>query len=120
MDHVALMKRSWHLTEKVLSGEKTIESRWYTTRRTPWGNIAVGDSVYFKDSGCPVTVKATVDRVMQMEVTPKEVKEILDEYGVRIGIPKESKDKFHERFKDKRYCILIFVKDVKAAVRGPD
>lgn len=33
MEHVAIMKKSWGLTRKILSGEKTIESRWYRFRR---------------------------------------------------------------------------------------
>lgn len=51
MHHVAIMKPSWKLIPKILSGEKTIESRWYQTRRAPWNGIAAGDVVYFKDSG---------------------------------------------------------------------
>ena len=27
---------------------KTIESRWYQTRRAPWNGIAAGDVVYFR------------------------------------------------------------------------
>jgi len=29
MQHIAIMKKSWRLTEKILAGEKTLETRWY-------------------------------------------------------------------------------------------
>lgn len=31
MEHVAIMRKSWGLTDKILSGQKKIESRWYKT-----------------------------------------------------------------------------------------
>jgi len=37
MDHVAIMKKSWKLTEKILSGEEKIESRWYKSKYSPRG-----------------------------------------------------------------------------------
>jgi ASC-1-like (ASCH) protein len=114
MDHVAIMKASWKLTEKVLSGEKTIESRWYTSRRTPWDSVVVGERIYFKDSGSPVTACATVAKVLQFELTSEKVKEILDTYGAQIGIPPASVPKFYERFKDKKYCVLVFLEDARA------
>jgi len=39
------------------------------------------------------------------------VKEILDEYGRDDGIEKEKIPEFFERFKDKRYCILMFLRN---------
>ncbi|MBI3413268.1 MAG: hypothetical protein HY051_04265, partial [Candidatus Aenigmarchaeota archaeon] len=65
MYHVAIMKKSWGLTEKILDRRKTIESRWYKHRRTPWNKIKKGDTVYFKNSGEPVSIKTRVKKVMQ-------------------------------------------------------
>lgn len=114
MNHVAIMKKSWHLLPKILNGEKTIESRWYKARRSPWGEIQAGDSVYFKNSGEPVTVKATVLKVLQFtDLNPKRVKEILDEYGKEDGIEEKETGNFYNLFKDKKYCILIFLQNVQ-------
>ncbi|MDO8559127.1 MAG: hypothetical protein Q7R84_02240 [bacterium] len=41
MEHLAIMKKSWGLTEKILSGQKKIESRWYLSKRSPWDTIEV-------------------------------------------------------------------------------
>jgi ASC-1-like (ASCH) protein len=112
MDHLAIMKKSWGLTEKILNGQKKIESRWYLSKRKPWDSIKEGEIVYFKDSGEPVSIKAEVNGVIQFSgLTPKKVKEILDEYGEDDGLAKENIPEFFTRFKDKKYCILIFLKN---------
>ena len=112
MEHLAIMKKSWGLTDKILSGQKKIESRWYLTKRKPWDSIKRGETVYFKDSGGPVRIRAEAGRVMQFaDLTPQKVKEILDEYGRDDGIGEEKIPEFFERFKDKKYCILIFLKN---------
>ncbi len=112
MEHLAIMKKSWGLTDKILSGRKKIESRWYATKYRPWDNIKEGEVVYFKDSGEPIRIKAEVSKVIQFaDLTPKKVKEILYEYGKDDGIENEKIPEFFERFKDKKYCMLIFLKN---------
>ena len=106
------MKKSWGLTDKILDGQKKIESRWYSVKCKPWDNIKKGEIVYFKDSGGPVRIKAVVNKVMQFaDLTPKKVKEILDVYGRDDGITQAKIPEFFERFKNKKYCILIFLKN---------
>jgi hypothetical protein len=100
LDHVAIMRKSWGLTQKILSGQKKIESRWYKVRYAPWDRIKPDEVVYFKDSGEPVTIRAEVDKVIQFsDLTPEEVEEILYQYGQADGIEI-----------DKKYCILIFLR----------
>ncbi len=114
MDHVAIMKKSWKLTEKILFGKKKIESRWYKSKYSPWGKIKKGDIVYFKDSGEPVSIKAKVEKVITFsDLTPKKIKQILNKYAKDDGIDKNQLPKFFKRFKDKKYCLLIFLKDPK-------
>ncbi len=131
MDHIAIMRKSWGLIPKIVSGEKTIESRWYKTRRTPWDKITKGDFVYFKNSGGPITAKAKVAKVIQCNFSrPKQAnrkkdsrsfavapcqcsatlthKDVLRKYGKKLGIG--NIDKFYEEVKNTRYCILIFLK----------
>ncbi len=112
MHHVAIMKKSWGLIPKVLSGEKTIESRWYKNKSAPWDRIAKGDTVWFKNSGEPVIARAKVEKVLQFQdFAPKVVREIYAKYGEAIGVPKEkhakwAKDKIVNK---KRYCIIMFL-----------
>ena len=106
------MKKSWGLIPKIISGEKVIESRWYQSKRAPWGKIKIGDTVYFKNSGELVSAKAEVLKVLEFEnLTPKKVGEILNKYGINDGISKKELPKFFKLFKDKKYCLLIFLKN---------
>ena len=112
MEHLAIMKKSLGYLEKIISGNKIIESRWYLSKRTPWDKIKKGDLVYFKNSGDAVTVRTEVDRVIQFDnLTPQKINEILIKYGRRIGI--DSAKDFFKGIEAKRYCVLIFLKDVK-------
>ncbi len=104
MDHVAIMKKSWGLIPKILSGQKKIESRWGVNRCSPWGKVKEGDTVYFKNSGGPITVKAKISKVEQFaKLTPQKIKEILEKINGDTSWAK-----------NKRYCTLIYLTDVKS------
>lgn len=110
MEHIAIMKKSWGLTEKILTGEKTVESRWYKSRYAPWDRIRPGDTVYFKDSGKPVTVKARVVRVLQYDkLTQKKTKQILTNYGKADLGTSNIMPEIKEYILGKKYCILVFL-----------
>jgi len=112
MHHVAIMRKSWGLLPKILSGRKTIESRWYKNRYSPWNKIEKGDIVYFKNSGEPVTIEVEVSKVVQYsDLTPVRVKEILSKYGTKDGLGIDELDKYYQMFKKKRYCLLVFLKN---------
>lgn len=70
MDHVAIMNPKMRssskesgMIEKILSGEKTIESRWLKNHSAPWKKVSAGDAVYFKYAGKPIVAKADVHSV---------------------------------------------------------
>jgi ASC-1-like (ASCH) protein len=113
MHHVAIMKKSWKLIPKILSGEKKIESRWYKTRCEAWDKVKAGDTVWFKNSGDPVTVRAEVSKVVQFEgLTLKRVREILNRWGGKDGIAVTDVERTIEWARDKKYCVLIFLENV--------
>ena len=112
MEHVAIMRKSWGLTQKILAGEKKIESRWYKNKYAPWDMIKSGETLYFKDSGEKVSIKTEVDKVIQFSnLDKKKIWEIIEEYGESDGIANNDKKIFFNRFKNKKYCILIFLKN---------
>ena len=107
MEHVAIMRKSWGLTEKILTGRKKIESRWYKVKYPPWNVIKSGDVVYFKDSGEPVTIKTEVGKVIQFSnLTHQKVKDILDKYGKADGLGIDDIPKFFEMFKNKKLLLI--------------
>jgi ASC-1-like (ASCH) protein len=117
MEHVAIMRKSWGLTEKIASGDKIIESRWYKVKYAPWGHIKPGEKIYFKNSGEPVTLSAEVEKVLYFsDLTPEKVLAILEKYAKDDGIEEERIPEFFERFKHKRFCILIYLKHVQRVV----
>ncbi len=112
MDHIAIMRKSWGLLPKILTGEKTIESRWYKNKCSPWGKIKRGDVVYFKNSGEPVTIKAEVSKIIQyLDLTSAKVRWTLQKYGTKDGLGIDEIDKYYQRFKDRKYCLLVFLKN---------
>jgi len=112
MDHIAIMNKKWRLIPKILDGSKTIESRWYVNRIKPWDNVKSGDRIYFKDAGEPVTVRTKVSKVLQFEGLNKEKFEyIMDNYAKDIQILTWEYDEY---YKSKKYCILVFLKDVES------
>ena len=114
MDHVAYMKKSWGLLPKILSGKKVIESRWYQTKHLPWGKICPDDTVYFKNSGEPITISAKVSQVLSFDnLSPSKVTKLLRQYGPLGGIAINKSNYFYELYKNKKYCLLIFLTQVK-------
>ncbi len=115
MHHIAYMKKSWNLIPKILSQEKTIESRWYINKITPWNNIQPNDTIYFKNGGQAITAQAQVEKVLQFEhYTEPQLKNILETYGGNPGICFPNVNQSFQILKQKNYCILIFLKNPKA------
>jgi ASC-1-like (ASCH) protein len=112
MEHLAILKKSWNLTQKILDGRKTIESRWYLTKRAPFGRIDAGDIVYFKESGGPVSIRADVCDVRQFsDLNESKVRNIYKDY---MGICANDLEESVKMNGKKRYCVLVFLKNPKA------
>jgi hypothetical protein len=110
MDHIAILDKKRKLLDKILSGEKTIESRWYKHRCAPWNAISQGDMIYFKDCACPVTAKARVKDVLFFDRLDKEkVVMILKKYGKAICL--ETLE-YTGYYVGRNYCILVFLENV--------
>jgi len=113
-DHVAIMKKSWGLIPKILDGTKTCESRWYKSRIVPWDRIHPGDTVYFKDSGEPVTAKATVSKVLQYKIKDNNhALEVMEKHAKKdLGLKRIPKG-IKNYILDKNYAIFVFIDSVK-------
>ncbi len=114
MKHIAILSPKWQMLKKIEGGEKTIESRWYKRRFDPWDNVKVGEPVYFKEMGKDVTLKAKIARVEQIDsLTPDIVKKTLEKHHKELGIDREYIELYYQRFKDKKYCMLIYLSEPK-------
>lgn len=108
MQHIAIMKKSWGLTNKILDWTKTVETRWYNIKYPPFNKIKEWEVIYFKDSWNPVVIKAIAEKIEQFEnLNEEKTKEILKKYAFSDLwtniIPEEIKN----YTKDKKYCIII-------------
>ncbi len=121
MDHVAILRKANiskgdNLLQDILDGTKTIESRWYVHKISPWNKIRDGETIYFKESGCPVTATAIVAKVLQFDsLNTSKIKEIVKQYGKAIApnVTPEAWNLWAEKQESKKYCILVFLKNVK-------
>ena len=114
MEHIAIMKKSWGLTAKILSGEKTLEERWYKTKRPPFDMAKPGDTIYFKDSGEPVGLKARIKKVLQFEdLTPEKSEEIVRRYANADLGGGEIPAAIREYVSGKDYCVIVFFDNVE-------
>lgn len=110
MDHLAILSKKGNFLDKILSGEKTIESRWYKFEKTPYKKIVAGDSIYFKESGKPVSVKAIVAKALFFDdLNDDKIKNIIQQYGQQLGVSPLYADKI----KGKKFCTLIFLHQVE-------
>lgn len=117
MIHIAIMKKTWRLTGKILSGEKTIETRWYKHKVKPWNCIHEGEVIYFKDSGEPVTVKATVSKVEQFaNLDNEQIQQLIKKYGYKDLGTTEISYEILEYVKNKKYAIIIHLKKPQSVV----
>lgn len=109
MIHIAIMNPKLGLIEKILTGEKSIESRWSKYKIASFGKINPGDTVYFKYSSKPVTARATVSKVVQFERLDVDIfKHIVDDYSQQICLQNTKYDSWYQ---SKNYITLIFLKD---------
>ena len=81
----------------------------------PWGKVREGEIIFFKNAGEPITAKATVSHVLELDNLSRErIRDILDFYGEDDGISEAELPQFAERFSDKQYCVLIFLENIEA------
>ena len=116
MHHIAIMKKSWGLLPRIFSGQKMVESRWFKNKHTPWDKVREGDTLWFKNTGEPVTLKATVTKVLQFADLNEEKKnEVLKKYGQSdLGLSGPIPKEVANYFENKKYCLLVFFQDVQA------
>lgn len=112
MEHLAILSKQSKLLVKILSGEKTIESRWYKSKVAPWGNIKAGETIYFKESSDPVRAKATIAEVMQYYLPQTNVSDLLEKYAKQICFTAPMPELI-QWCKERKYCILIRLKNVE-------
>lgn len=106
--HLVILKREY--INEILSGDKSIESRFMKRKGIPFGKISRGDKLFFKISAGPVCASGEVEKVKCVKnLTSEKIKQIRKQYGNLIGGTKE----YWKTIEEKRFCVLIWLKNTR-------
>lgn len=95
------------LAEKILTGVKTIESRFSKAKIAPFGLVSAGDIVYIKPTGKDIVGQFEVDKVIFYDgLTVPDIEKIKLEYGDKIA----ANGDFWQDKRTSKYASLIFIK----------
>ena len=108
MRHLAILRQPF--LNMILSGEKTIESRWSMHKIAPYNKLSVGDEILLKETSKDVIATAKVKDFKYFELTPQIADEIKQKYGKEIGVYKFIN---WENYRNKKYCTLIWLENVE-------
>ena len=102
--HAAILVEPY--CSRILSGEKTMESRFSVKRVSPWHRIVPGDAVFLKRSGGEFVgiFEAGEVRFRQLR-SASDWLEIQGAFGEQLCV----EDDFWERKRDSRYATLIAI-----------
>ncbi len=112
MEHIAILSHK-SILEKILAGQKTIESRFSRLKSLPYGQIRAGDHIFFKLSGGLILGEADAIRVEEFEdLTPDQITEVARRYEKELAISSD----FLARKLESKFATLIFLTEVKECI----
>ena len=114
MKHLAIFKGDGG--ELILSGKKTMESRFSKRKNPPFGLISAGDLVYIKPSGKDPIGQFRVKKVIFFDgLEIGDIGEIREKYGKELAV-----DEAYWKGKEiARYGTLIFIGEVDPFITSP-
>lgn len=114
MIHVAILHARY--LELIRRGAKTAELRLTKTRRAPFGQIAPGQRLYFKQSGGPFSLTAIAQSVLCKEdLLPQDIRDIHRLHNHEIL----GDDAYWTQRTQSRFLTLIHFKEVEEISYGP-
>lgn len=112
--HLAIFKGNGG--ELILTGAKTVESRFSRAKIAPFGVISSGDLVYIKPSGKDIIGQFRVKKVFSFEgLSPIDVKDIRERYGLDIAMA----DSYWKGKESSRVATLIFIGESSRFLTSP-
>lgn len=107
--HLALMVEPY--LSLILSGKKTIESRFSTKKIIPFNAISDGDIVVLKKSGGDIVAIFEVEKVIFKQIENKDdIEEIKEKYGNELCL----EEKFWFEKKEANYVTLIKISHLQS------
>ena len=107
--HVVIIREPY-LT-RVLSGEKTVESRFLHIRAAPFGCVVPGDLLLLKRVGGPIVAEASAGAVREFaDLSPARVLALIDAFREQLRLDAD----FVARAQTARYAVLIWLAELRA------
>ncbi len=112
--HLAIFKGN--AGEAILSGKKTIESRFSRGKNAPFGVISAGDLVYIKPSGKDIIGQFRVKKVIFFDgLDTDDLNDVEKRYGKELAV----ENKYWEKVMSARFGTLIFIGDSSRFITSP-
>lgn len=112
--HLAIFTKG--VGEKILSGEKIMESRFSRVKNPPFGAISSGDLVYIKPSGEDIIGQFRVQKVFFFDnLDQSDLKNLEKHYGKQLAIDKA----YWSNKSNSKYGTLIFIGEVDPFITSP-
>lgn len=111
MKHLAIFKGEG--ADKILTGEKLVESRFASRRIAPYGVISCGDLVYIKPSGKDIIGQFKVKKVIFYDGL--DLDEIREKYGAQLAVEED----YWKGKENSRYGTLIFIGTSSRFITSP-
>ena len=112
--HLAIFKGDGG--ELILTGKKTIESRFSKRKDPPFGLISPGDLVYIKPSGKDIIGQFKVKKVIFYDGLDKnEMEEIEGRYGKGLAVDAT----YFEKKNNSKFGTLIFISESSRFITSP-
>ena len=114
MKHLAIFKGE--AGEAILSGKKTIESRFSRIKNPPFGVISSGDLVYIKPSGKDIIGQFRVKKVFFFDSFDlSDLSDLRKRYGKELTVGGD----YWEKHKNACFGTLIFIGDSERFITAP-
>ncbi len=112
--HLAIF--SVGIGEKILNGEKTIESRFSRAKIAPFGIVSNGDLVYIKPAGEEIIGQFRVKKVISFEgLDLDDLSNIKEQYGEFLAVSED----FWDQHQAAKYGTLIFIGESNKFITSP-
>lgn len=113
------MRRS--TIEAILTGHKSVETRFTKFRIVPFGVVARGDLIFMKPPGEEIVGQFRVKKVFYFEgMDAGDVKRIFEDFGDRIQTGNSGEDiRYQQDKQNANYGTLIFIADSERFITSP-
>lgn len=112
--HLAIFKGEG--ADLILSGTKTVESRFSKRRNPPFGVISAGDLVYIKPSGKDIIGQFRVKKVIFYDgLDLSDLSNLREKYGSQLAVEED----YWKSKETARYGTLIFIGEVDPFITSP-